>query len=117
MLFPSGSSTNARVIVLVVVGAGPRRTVVATSGRERGGVERIDGGAVGPEGDVHRRARLVALAEPEVGVAARLETDVVAELAEHLVAERRERFQVEGLRCGDVADVERDVVEHSAPPG
>src|SRR3990172_4995465 len=79
-------------------------------------VERIHRRAIGAKRDVHGRARLSALGEPEVRDARRLETDVLALLHEDGVAQRLERSQVERLRCREVANVESDVVEHLLPP-
>ena len=66
MLWPSGSSTNAPVIIFVIMRAQPRLPVVASPGCERGLVKPVHGfPVVGRKGDVAAGLRSVFLADPE----------------------------------------------------
>src|SRR5215208_847901 len=103
------------VVVGVVDRAEARRTVVGASGGDRRCVEGLDRLVVGGlEGDVNR-ARRRALADPEGGLALTAEaSDSALEFSQQLVAEGLERGDVEVLAARVLADLQADVIDHSA---
>jgi hypothetical protein len=62
---------------------------------------------------VHRRTRLVPLADPELRLALGAETGHLLELEDDLVPERLQRLDVEALARRVVAHVDDHVVDHS----
>src|SRR5208337_4583344 len=105
-------------IVPAIVGADPRLAVVASARGERGGVKLRDALAIGGrEADMQSRVRIVGDrrvcdADPKSDGLLAVAERVLA-VAQPLVADRLERPVVERLRPGDVADADRDMVEHA----
>src|SRR5262249_54085436 len=96
----------------------------ASAGADGRGVEGIHQGALAhTERDVYRRAVGRGGADPEVGLRRHAEAGEVAaaplrggHLAEPLVADRRERGTIEGLRELEVADDDAGVIDHETAP-
>jgi hypothetical protein len=112
---------DVAAVIVVVVPADPRRSVVGPTRLERGRVEGVDElAALGAERDVQPSTR---------GLSVRLEEErrpssvVLAEsgrrsreLHQEAVAERRERLFVELLAALVVGDADADMVDHSHHP-
>ena len=112
---------DERAVVLGgVFGPHARRSVVCAARGQGRGVEGIDLlTAIGGEGHVHRRARsvpgrdreVVGLLEPELDL---VELGRRSDLRE---PERQERTLVELAAAIQVADADRDVIDHNAAAG
>jgi hypothetical protein len=96
-----------------------RRTVVTPARRDRGLVEGIDLGARSrAERDVQWWCLGFASGNPEIRLGGNPEAhralgrEILRQLHDDLIAERRECLEIEGLAAGEVADVETGMVEH-----
>ena len=117
-----GVEDEGAVVAGVVDRARAGCAVVGAAGRQRGGVEGVDGLAVGcGEGELGAAdCGTAAGVDPEVGLGAVLalaaEADRALELHHAADPERRQRRFVEGLAARVVADLDPDVVEHDPQP-
>src|SRR5579871_1742385 len=105
---------DERAVVILVIPAQSRRAVVRSACGDRGGVERVDGGAVDcRERHVHSRRVGLALVDPERrALLAQPAHAVLGPVGEDRPPERRERLLVESTAERVVAHVGADMVEH-----
>src|SRR5438105_12140194 len=101
------------VVLLVVLGPRPGRSVVPGARRQGSGVEGADGGAIAcAEGEVGGSVRSGCLGDPEVGLAAGAEAEEGAVHDGDRIAERSQRRLVECAAAGEVAHAHGEVVDH-----
>src|SRR6185437_7790876 len=116
-----GVDDEGGVVFVAVIGARPRLAVVAAARFERRLVEGIDRGPAGRgEADMQSRFhvglhRALGRVEPERCAALAIAERSRA-VGEQPIAQRLQRRVVEAPRGGNVANPERDMVEHVAPP-
>src|SRR6266481_7813113 len=112
-----GIDYERRVVVLAVVGAQARLTVVPAAVLERSGVERIDISAVRPlEAEMQSRFgvgrhRMLHCQDPELRTLYAV-IDIPRALGHTLVAQRRERGVIETARLCQIFHPNRYVTQH-----
>src|SRR5215208_1789969 len=112
-----GVDDERRIIVRAVIGAKPGLAVVAPAALQRRGMEGVDAFARRRR-KAEMQARFLVRRHRAQG-GADPQRDRVAPIAERAfalvqtsIAERLQRRVVEALRLGDVADADREVVDH-----
>ncbi len=96
----------------VIVGAQAGRAVVHAARGQGGGVEGVNLGARGGQGDVAGVDGLFGLHDPEVRLSPLAQADGVGELHDDLVTDGGQRRLVEAQRPTDVLNAYADVIEH-----